>query len=200
MRPNSGDDGLPRAAQLPHILRAATSGKTTIAADGTDDDDGAESWTMDALAASLPPAVSARLQAISSQRSTRMDKVMDAEDEDGAFKVRPQPGFVVETRYINIVAAGKDDDAPEDTDAAAPAVKLFINVAHSPEIPPPPPVSDEELVRALETLDGGLYRVPMSVGDGGLRDMDSSDGDQGTLHAQFITLCVLHGLNLLLVR
>ncbi|XP_053824358.1 PIH1 domain-containing protein 1 isoform X1 [Vidua chalybeata] len=61
--------------------------------------------------------------------------------------VTPQPGLCVKTR------AGGD--------------KVFVNVCHSPEVPPPPPVSPPGLQRLLREPPGpdGGFRIPMSLGE-----------------------------------
>ncbi|XP_057243827.1 PIH1 domain-containing protein 1 isoform X2 [Malurus melanocephalus] len=64
-----------------------------------------------------------------------------------ARSVTPQPGLCVKTR------AGGD--------------KVFVNVCHSPEVPPPPPVSPPGLQRLLQEPPGpdGAFRIPMSLGE-----------------------------------
>uniref|UniRef100_A0A8C3Y2Z9 PIH1 domain containing 1 n=1 Tax=Catharus ustulatus TaxID=91951 RepID=A0A8C3Y2Z9_CATUS len=59
----------------------------------------------------------------------------------------PPPGLCVKTR------AGED--------------KVFVNVCHSPEVPPPPPVSPPGLQRLLREPPGpdGGFRIPMSFGE-----------------------------------
>lgn len=45
--------------------------------------------------------------------------------------------------------------------------KVFVNVCHSPEVPPPPPVSPPGLQRLLREPPGpdGAFRIPMSLGE-----------------------------------
>lgn len=59
----------------------------------------------------------------------------------------PRPGLCVKTR-----AGGN---------------KAFVNVCHSPEVPPPPPVSPPGLQRLLREPPGpnGGFRIPMSLGE-----------------------------------
>uniref|UniRef100_A0A8U7NEE3 PIH1 domain containing 1 n=2 Tax=Corvoidea TaxID=192204 RepID=A0A8U7NEE3_CORMO len=59
----------------------------------------------------------------------------------------PPPGLCVKTR-----AGGN---------------KVFVNVCHSPEVPPPPPVSPPGLQRLLREPPGpdGGFRIPMSLGE-----------------------------------
>ncbi|XP_074427610.1 PIH1 domain-containing protein 1 [Larus michahellis] len=63
--------------------------------------------------------------------------------------VTPQPGLCVKTR--------------------AGGAKVFVNVCHSGEVPPPPPLSPPGLRRLLEAPPGpspaGGFRIPMSLGE-----------------------------------
>ncbi|XP_065513713.1 PIH1 domain-containing protein 1 [Caloenas nicobarica] len=59
--------------------------------------------------------------------------------------VTPQPGFCVKTR--------------------AGGAKVFINVCHSGEVPPPPPLSPPGLRRLLLRDPPGAFRIPMSLGE-----------------------------------
>ncbi|XP_037982335.1 PIH1 domain-containing protein 1 [Motacilla alba alba] len=65
-----------------------------------------------------------------------------------ARAVTPQPGLCVKTR-------------------AAGGQKVFLNVCHSPEVPPPPPVPPPGLQRLLRDPPGpgGSFRIPMSLGE-----------------------------------
>nr|8BDU_A Chain A, PIH1 domain-containing protein 1 [Homo sapiens]8BDU_B Chain B, PIH1 domain-containing protein 1 [Homo sapiens] len=42
--------------------------------------------------------------------------------------------------------------------------KVFINICHSPSIPPPADVTEEELLQMLEEDQAG-FRIPMSLGE-----------------------------------
>ncbi|XP_036261806.1 PIH1 domain-containing protein 1 [Molothrus ater] len=66
-----------------------------------------------------------------------------------ARAVTPQPGLCVKTR----VAGG--------------GPKVFLNVCHSPEVPPPPPVPPPGLQQLLRDPPGpgGSFRIPMSLGE-----------------------------------
>ncbi|XP_069765202.1 PIH1 domain-containing protein 1 isoform X2 [Narcine bancroftii] len=61
-------------------------------------------------------------------------------------QIRPQPGFCVKTRT-------KSNE------------KVFVNVCKSDQIPPPPDLSEEDLVTLLESEDPSGYRIPMSLGE-----------------------------------
>lgn len=60
--------------------------------------------------------------------------------------IKPAPGFCVKTK---------------DTSSGR---KLFINVCHTPELPEPQDISDEELMHILGSDDPTTYRVPLSLG------------------------------------
>ncbi|KAM6188310.1 PIH1 domain-containing protein 1 isoform 4-T4 [Sarcoramphus papa] len=61
--------------------------------------------------------------------------------------VTPQPGLCVKTR--------------------AGGAKVFVNVCHSGEVPPPPPLSPPGLRRLLHAppTAAGAFRIPMSLGE-----------------------------------
>jgi len=61
-------------------------------------------------------------------------------------QVKPTPGFCLKTKTSN-------DD------------KVFINVCHSEELPAPPDISDEELLKITESQDPSRFRVPISLGE-----------------------------------
>lgn len=42
---------------------------------------------------------------------------------------------------------------------------MFINICHSDEIPSPSDISDEELLKLIETEDPSKFRVPLSLGE-----------------------------------
>lgn len=42
--------------------------------------------------------------------------------------------------------------------------KVFINICHSPSIPPPADVTEDELLQMLEEDQAG-FRIPMSLGE-----------------------------------
>jgi len=61
-------------------------------------------------------------------------------------QVKPTPGFCLKTKI------GDDE-------------KVFINVCHSEELPVPPDISDEELIKITESQDPSRFRVPISLGE-----------------------------------
>ncbi|XP_065919854.1 PIH1 domain-containing protein 1-like [Dysidea avara] len=61
-------------------------------------------------------------------------------------QVKPTPGFCLKTKMSN-------DE------------KVFINVCHSEELPEPPDISDEELIKITESQDPSRFRVPISLGE-----------------------------------
>ncbi|XP_054263845.1 PIH1 domain-containing protein 1-like [Macrosteles quadrilineatus] len=60
--------------------------------------------------------------------------------------VKPNPGFVVKTRSES-------------------GEKIFLNICHTEDIPPPRDLSDAELIKILESEEPSSYRLPMSIGD-----------------------------------
>ncbi|KAI9203803.1 pre-RNA processing PIH1/Nop17-domain-containing protein [Polychytrium aggregatum] len=79
------------------------------------------------------------------------DPLAQPDEHPKAFEVVPEPGFVVKT--LNQTEVG---------DWAA-GLKVFINLCHSEQIPPPPLASDEEIRRALNAEDNTAFRVPLSL-------------------------------------
>lgn len=61
-------------------------------------------------------------------------------------QIIPQPGFCVKAKTRS-------------------SEKIFINVCKSDQIPPPPDLSEEDLVILLESEDPSGYRIPMSLGE-----------------------------------
>ncbi|XP_055002289.1 PIH1 domain-containing protein 1 isoform X2 [Sorex araneus] len=59
-------------------------------------------------------------------------------------KIQPQPGFCVKT--------------------SSSEGKVFINICHSPSIPPPADLTEDELLQMLEEDQAG-FRIPMSLGE-----------------------------------
>nr|XP_048293996.1 PIH1 domain-containing protein 1 isoform X1 [Myodes glareolus]XP_048293997.1 PIH1 domain-containing protein 1 isoform X1 [Myodes glareolus]XP_048293998.1 PIH1 domain-containing protein 1 isoform X1 [Myodes glareolus] len=65
-------------------------------------------------------------------------------DRSESTQIRPQPGFCVKTNSSE--------------------GKVFINICHSPSIPPPVDVTEDELLQMLEEDQAG-FRIPMSLGE-----------------------------------
>ena len=59
-------------------------------------------------------------------------------------QIQPKPGFCVKTNSSE--------------------GKVFINICHSPSIPPPADVTEDELLQMLEEDQAG-FRIPMSLGE-----------------------------------
>ncbi|XP_076852455.1 PIH1 domain-containing protein 1 isoform X3 [Brachyhypopomus gauderio] len=105
--------------------------------------------------------------------------------------IRPQPGMCVKTLSL--------------TDMQ----KVFVNICQSPEVPPPPPLSEEKLVELLDSDDPTEYKVPMSLGEAHA-EMDNSSNSctvydivingaffqkcQNPLFQQFLIAVSLEGL------
>lgn len=43
--------------------------------------------------------------------------------------------------------------------------KVFINICHTDEVPPPEDISDEKLLEILSSDEPSSYRLPISIGD-----------------------------------
>lgn len=72
--------------------------------------------------------------------------------------IRPQPGLCVKT----MLEPSKQ--------------KVFINICQSNSVPPPPPLSRDDLVELLQSEDPSGYRVPMSLGEPHTEIDNSSQG------------------------
>jgi hypothetical protein len=66
------------------------------------------------------------------------------------YAVLPLQGFVIKTKIK------ESKEYPKET-------KLFINLCYSPEIPQPPLVSKEEIIKAIQNDDSSKYKVPLSL-------------------------------------
>lgn len=69
-------------------------------------------------------------------------------------EITPIPGFVVKTRTT------------KTTPEYPCHIKVFLNICHSPAIPSPPPISNEDLKRLLRDGDESLsksYKIPLSL-------------------------------------
>lgn len=51
------------------------------------------------------------------------------------------------------------------TSSVSDKQKVFLNICQSQAVPPPPHLSQEALVKLLESEDPTSYRVPMSLGE-----------------------------------
>ncbi|XP_052618175.1 PIH1 domain-containing protein 1 [Peromyscus californicus insignis] len=65
-------------------------------------------------------------------------------DRPESTQIQPQPGFCIKTNSSE--------------------GKVFINICHSPSIPPPVDVTEDELLQMLEEGQAG-FRIPMSLGE-----------------------------------
>ncbi|KAM6996843.1 LOW QUALITY PROTEIN: PIH1 domain-containing protein 1 [Passerculus sandwichensis] len=104
-----------------------------------------------------PSLLSAELEADEEEEAAALRRLLlqvapDPEEAPSAGPARavtPQPGFCVKTR------------------AAGGGPKVFLNVCHSPAVPPPPPVPPPGLPQLLRDPPGpgGAFRIPMSLGE-----------------------------------
>ncbi|XP_057616953.1 PIH1 domain-containing protein 1 isoform X1 [Chionomys nivalis] len=83
-----------------------------------------------------------RFQELLLQASKELQQAQMERSE--STQIRPQPGFCIKTNSSE--------------------GKVFINICHSPSIPPPVDVTEDELLQMLEEDQAG-FRIPMSLGE-----------------------------------
>ncbi|KAJ3139701.1 PIH1 domain-containing protein 1 [Physocladia obscura] len=67
------------------------------------------------------------------------------------MSIKPRPGIVIKTHLTK-----PKQDYPLN-------MKVFINLCHSPDIPPPPTMDYEEVSRAMLAQDNVSFKVPLSL-------------------------------------
>ncbi|KAM4825350.1 PIH1 domain-containing protein 1 isoform 2-T3 [Thomomys bottae] len=82
-----------------------------------------------------------RLQQLLLQASKEFQQ---AQTRPESTQIQPQPGFCIKTNSSE--------------------GKVFINICHSPSIPPPADLTEDELLQMLEEDQAG-FRIPMSLGE-----------------------------------
>ncbi|KAJ3245929.1 PIH1 domain-containing protein 1 [Chytriomyces hyalinus] len=95
-----------------------------------------------------PDAMTAALSALSD--SLAKSKLSSVPVSD-MVQITPKPGLVIKTHL-----AKRKEDYPE-------GMKVFINLCHSTEIPPPPTMDYEEVSRAMLESDNVSFKVPLSL-------------------------------------
>ncbi|XP_049977289.1 PIH1 domain-containing protein 1 isoform X1 [Alexandromys fortis] len=83
-----------------------------------------------------------RFQELLLQASKELRQAQTERSE--STQIRPQPGFCIKTNSSE--------------------GKVFINICHSPSIPPPVDVTEDQLLQMLEEDQAG-FRIPMSLGE-----------------------------------
>ncbi|XP_055469455.1 PIH1 domain-containing protein 1 [Psammomys obesus] len=83
-----------------------------------------------------------RFQELLLQASKELQQAQTARTE--STQIQPQPGFCIKTNSSE--------------------GKVFINICHSPSIPPPVDMTEDELLQMLEEDQAG-FRIPMSLGE-----------------------------------
>uniref|UniRef100_A0A9L0RF23 PIH1 domain-containing protein 1 n=1 Tax=Equus caballus TaxID=9796 RepID=A0A9L0RF23_HORSE len=96
-------------------------------------------------------AETARFEELLLQASKELQQAQTSKPE--STQIQPQPGFCVKTNSSE--------------------GKVFINICHSPSIPPPADVTEDELLQMLEEDQAG-FRIPMSLGEPHA-ELDNSD-------------------------
>ncbi|XP_049757731.1 PIH1 domain-containing protein 1 isoform X2 [Elephas maximus indicus] len=84
----------------------------------------------------------ARFEELLLQASKELQQAQTTRPE--STQIQPQPGFCIKT--------------------SSSEGKVFINICHSPSIPPPADVTEDELLQMLEEDQAG-FRIPMSLGE-----------------------------------
>lgn len=80
-----------------------------------------------------------------------------SDGEDDAWLVHPCPGFVFKFREVCI---GKDLFGESEKH------KLFLNICHCPELPPPiEDLNEDEVAEILDSSDPSRYKIPLSIGE-----------------------------------
>lgn len=87
-------------------------------------------------------ADTARFQELLLQASKELQQAQTSRPE--STQIQPQPGFCVKTNSSE--------------------GKVFINICHSPSIPPPADMTEDQLLQMLEEDQAG-FRIPMSLGE-----------------------------------
>ncbi|XP_048949559.1 PIH1 domain-containing protein 1 isoform X3 [Canis lupus dingo] len=87
-------------------------------------------------------ADTARFEELLLQASKELQQAQTSRPE--STQIQPQPGFCIKTNSSE--------------------GKVFINICHSPSIPPPADMTEDELLQMLEEDQAG-FRIPMSLGE-----------------------------------
>ncbi|XP_059988024.1 PIH1 domain-containing protein 1 isoform X2 [Lagenorhynchus albirostris] len=87
-------------------------------------------------------AETARFEELLLQASKELQQAQTSRPE--STQIKPQPGFCIKTNSSE--------------------GKVFINICHSPSIPPPADLTEDELLQMLEEDQAG-FRIPMSLGE-----------------------------------
>lgn len=76
--------------------------------------------------------------------------------EDDVWIVHPIPGYVVKFKEVNSNCR---------TLFMKEKCKLFLNICHCMQLPPPEDLSEDEVAKLLDSSDPSKYRIPLCVGD-----------------------------------
>ena len=100
-----------------------------------------------------------------------------------AVALNPVPGFCVKSRATSdTLVRLTESDQPREV-RVEKGLKIFVNIAWDPNVPPPPPASDDAIHRALQGLDiddsesnPDAWFVPIVLSD------VRQDSDKGQCH------------------
>uniref|UniRef100_A0A0R3RS27 PIH1 domain-containing protein n=1 Tax=Elaeophora elaphi TaxID=1147741 RepID=A0A0R3RS27_9BILA len=76
--------------------------------------------------------------------------------ESDAWNVHPIPGYVVKFREVC---------SNSRTLLVKEKCKLFLNICHCSQLPPPEDLSEDEVAKVLDSSEPSKYRIPLCVGD-----------------------------------
>ncbi|CAG9533385.1 unnamed protein product [Cercopithifilaria johnstoni] len=76
--------------------------------------------------------------------------------ESDAWIVHPIPGYVVKFKEV---------ESNCRTLLMKEKCKLFLNICHCAQLPPPENLSEDEVAKLLDSSDSSRYRIPLCVGD-----------------------------------
>ncbi|KAI8791638.1 PIH1 domain-containing protein 1 [Biomphalaria glabrata] len=80
------------------------------------------------------------------QDSMKQEKSAGGQEGIPTVVIKPCPGMCMKTRTVN-------------------GEKVFINICYSENVPEPKDLTDDELLKVLESEDPTKFRIPMSIGE-----------------------------------
>ncbi|KAJ3212867.1 PIH1 domain-containing protein 1 [Entophlyctis luteolus] len=163
------DDG--RVSAIERMLRSAQSAAASARADDAAVPDAAADEELARVMEELAknPNAAAMLQTLFEQEladadpsseeakalRVRLDEAKNhfaqQQKQNDMMLITPRPGLVIKSHLTK-----KMEDYPE-------GMKVFINLCHSPDIPPPPTMDYEEVARAMIEQDNVSFKVPLSL-------------------------------------
>ncbi|VDN90714.1 unnamed protein product [Brugia pahangi] len=84
--------------------------------------------------------------------------------EDDVWIVHPIPGYVVKFKEVRFYFTCLVNSNCR-TLFMKEKCKLFLNICHCTQLPPPEDLSEDEVAKLLDSSDPSKYRIPLCVGD-----------------------------------